>query len=547
MFSFSLITLLSLFQSTLTQQSYFINYAAYYWSSDTLQCTDYTDCIVNCYSAWSCHSVTIIAPKNAKLTINCDSNFNITGGSSSGACENINIYAENSTELHINAYNAPYEFFHSTIYTPTNQSNVNTFITCGLLGPHNKNAQVTHSCGVGHNIYSINGFETVEWSYGGTAEWSLTSNNPSFPNKMHCGTDYIQLCNKFDVDGFYYRCNNTLSVCDYDRSNQPQPTTTTTTTTPTTMSSTEFTYYDYNQPTVPWYCTDFIDCTVNCLGSSACLDATIYGPTNAILTINCDSSRDIDGAAASTYGHACSDMIIYAENCSALHINVWNNNEELYNTYIYTPYNPIQPTQTNTFITCGIIGTETSKTVTSYSCGFYNQIYSINGWRTVEWSYSGNSSWSLQQQEAINMHCSQYEYNSWDIYCSLTVDGIYYRCSDSSPCDYCRNCPTTINPTTQPTIQPTMNPTDDSLFTKISSNKNYMFVGNSERNFFEAMTYCQDEYGTSLAEIYNPQQNDEVYNIVNLYSNKPAWIGASDLFSGETNWKWIQSLGPITL
>eukprot|EP01084_Bolivina_argentea_P170976 296235_1 len=95
--------------------------------------------------------------------------------------------------------------------------------------------------------------------------------------------------------------------------------------------------------------------------------------------------------------------------------------------------------------------------------------------------------------------------------------------------------------------QPTTQPTDNSLFTKISNNKNYIFVGNSERNFFEAMTYCQDEYGTSLAKMYTQQQNDEVYNVVNLYSNKPAWIGASDLFSGESNWNWIESLSPITV
>eukprot|EP01083_Nonionella_stella_P260676 888467_1 len=102
-------------------------------------------------------------------------------------------------------------------------------------------------------------------------------------------------------------------------------------------------------------------------------------------------------------------------------------------------------------------------------------------------------------------------------------------------------------PTSPPTPEPTMQPTDDSIFSKISLNKLYMFVGNNPRNFFEAWRYCQDEYNTTLAQIHNEQQNQEMYALVNQYSNYPAWIAASDLFMGENNWNWLDSMGPIAL
>eukprot|EP01083_Nonionella_stella_P025507 70219_1 len=105
----------------------------------------------------------------------------------------------------------------------------------------------------------------------------------------------------------------------------------------------------------------------------------------------------------------------------------------------------------------------------------------------------------------------------------------------------------TSDPTIEPTANPTMRPTDDSIFSKISLNKLYMFVGNNPLNFFEAWRYCQDEYNTTLAQVHNEQQNQEMYSLVNQYSNYPAWIAASDLFMGENNWNWLDSMGPIAL
>eukprot|EP01083_Nonionella_stella_P274287 930907_1 len=87
----------------------------------------------------------------------------------------------------------------------------------------------------------------------------------------------------------------------------------------------------------------------------------------------------------------------------------------------------------------------------------------------------------------------------------------FVNCSSMN--DTIAHSPTT-NPTTQPTANPTMRPTDDSIFTKISLSKLYMFVGNNPLSFFEAWRYCQDEYNTTLAQIHNEQQNQEMYSLV---------------------------------
>ena len=66
-----------------------------------------------------------------------------------------------------------------------------------------------------------------------------------------------------------------------------------------------------------------------------------------------------------------------------------------------------------------------------------NHIYSLHGFESVSWTYSGNSSWSLG--EALNnhppnsMHCGIDYLQS----CSpFSVDGRYYRCQNASTCDY---------------------------------------------------------------------------------------------------------------
>eukprot|EP01083_Nonionella_stella_P230146 813884_1 len=225
---FSLTLTLTLFQITSSQTNQygdgFSSYYGYNWSSTILNCNDLTACTVNCWGGGSCHGVTISGPINASLTINCDSQFGGGGANGVGTCQQMNVYAGNSTTLTINVYNEDYGFFSNLIYTPNsnNASSIaNTFITCGLIEDIHPSTPTAYSCGQQNEIYSLNGWQTVEWSYAGTASWSLNHTDPSFPNNMHCGKDYLELCSGFVVDGFYYRCNE-ASVCDYDRSSEPQ-------------------------------------------------------------------------------------------------------------------------------------------------------------------------------------------------------------------------------------------------------------------------------------------------------------------------------------
>eukprot|EP01083_Nonionella_stella_P260675 888464_1 len=212
----------------------FSSYYGYGWTSTTLDCNDFVPCTVNCWGGASCVSVSINGPKNSSLTINCDSEFGGGGTNGVSSCIQMSIYAENSTSLTINVYNEDYGFKNNFVYTPnTNNPLVaNTFITCGLIEDHNPSTPTTYSCGAQNNIYSIHGWQTVEWSYAAAASWSLDLEPSIDFNTMRCGSDYLDSC-EFDVDGFYYRCVDTASACDYDRSSQPQSHTAQPTTYPT--------------------------------------------------------------------------------------------------------------------------------------------------------------------------------------------------------------------------------------------------------------------------------------------------------------------------
>eukprot|EP01084_Bolivina_argentea_P018396 34257_1 len=229
---------LLLFESTLSQLSQFTKYQQYgalfdSYGFGSYSCIDNIDCILNCYGYWACSGFDWIGPKNAKFIINCNANYNGTNNFGSGGCANLNVYAENSSELHINVYNNDDELQNGMIYTPLN-SNINTFIKCGIIGPYNANS-VTSSCG-SNNIYSKHGWQTVEWTYSGTASWSLQYGQY---NNMHCGTNYVSSCSGSTVDGFFYRCTNTQSVCDYSRKNQ-------------TRSQIDLYIYEVTTTAIPW-------------------------------------------------------------------------------------------------------------------------------------------------------------------------------------------------------------------------------------------------------------------------------------------------------
>eukprot|EP01083_Nonionella_stella_P297982 1011716_1 len=231
----------------------FTNWNGADWWGDTLHCNDFMPCTVNCWGDFSCSGVTINGPINATLTIHCDSTFGGEGQEGVGSCRHMNVYADNSTTLRINVHNEDWGFFANHIYTPNTNNPLltNTFITCGLIEDHNPSTPKTFSCGQLNNIYGLNGWQTVEWSYAGAASWSLNQTDPSNPNIMHCGNDYVDSCSGFVVDGFYYRCAQTSSACDYDRSSEPQSHTSSPTTAQPTANPIAPTSSPTNNPTNP--------------------------------------------------------------------------------------------------------------------------------------------------------------------------------------------------------------------------------------------------------------------------------------------------------
>eukprot|EP01083_Nonionella_stella_P285271 971037_1 len=193
----------------------FTNYDYKGWQQSTLNCNDAMPCTVNCLGdTFSCKDAWIYGPISSSLTINCDAQY---------TCATMTIHSENSTTLTINVHNEDYAFSRSTMYTPYHTLLPNTFITCSIIEDHNPSGFKSRTCGIEHNIYSLNGWQAVEWSYAGTASWAMVP-HWGFPDAMHCGNDYADVCSYFVADGFYYRCRNSTSVCDYDRSDEPQHT-----------------------------------------------------------------------------------------------------------------------------------------------------------------------------------------------------------------------------------------------------------------------------------------------------------------------------------
>eukprot|EP01083_Nonionella_stella_P157742 512465_1 len=199
-------------------------------------------------------------------------------------------------------------------------------------------------------------------------------------------------------------------------------------------------------------CIDDIDCILNCYATNACGSSTTIGPANAKLTINCNSHFDSQTSTQSS----CQTLTVYAQNSTELEINVYNENYEFQRNNIYTPISDL-PSTVNTFITCGIIGVNNDKTTKIWSCA-ENHIYSVNGWRSVEWTYYEDTLSSLTNimpERPNTMHCGTDYLQS----CSnWTVDSFYYRCTDqTSECDFNR-----ANQTRAPVPAPTQSPTTPS-------------------------------------------------------------------------------------
>eukprot|EP01083_Nonionella_stella_P088470 246567_1 len=191
----------------------FTNYVSKGWDQSILNCNDSMPCTINCLGdTYSCRDVLIYGPINSSLTINCDARY---------TCEFMIIHSENSTTLTINVHNEDFAFSKSTTYTPHHTLLPNTFITCSIIEDHNPSGFKSRTCGIEHNIYSLNGWQAIEWSYAGSASWALTTHR-DHSNAMYCGNGYTDECAGFVADVFYYRCEDSSSVCDYDRSSQAQ-------------------------------------------------------------------------------------------------------------------------------------------------------------------------------------------------------------------------------------------------------------------------------------------------------------------------------------
>eukprot|EP01084_Bolivina_argentea_P088104 159068_1 len=225
----------------------FTQYYSYYngWMGDTLICDDNVPCIVNCFGFTSCESVTIYGPTDSTLTVNCDGS---RGDDVSGqGCVRTIIHAEPCTKLYINVYNDNHQAYGLSIYTPTTNTNpngINTCITCGIIEAHNKQTALNvGNCLESMNIYSRTGFSSVEWTYSAQSVWALTPPAAQYTDKMHCGTDYLDICSGLAPSGRYIQCVDATSPCNaqidisnYGQCNVQEPTTTEV---KTTVSETE--------------------------------------------------------------------------------------------------------------------------------------------------------------------------------------------------------------------------------------------------------------------------------------------------------------------
>eukprot|EP01084_Bolivina_argentea_P256414 431702_1 len=285
-------------------------------------------------------------------------------------------------------------------------------------------------------------------------------------------------------------------------------------------------YYFWGENTLN--CNNNVDCIVNCYGNNACDSTTINGPDGAVLTINCDSLFQKHDEEE---GKACSNMIIKADNSTKLYINIHNVDFEFISNKIYVPAHN-NNSENNTFITCGVVGVNNNHQLAHYSCTQNNTIYSVNGWKSIQWVFTSNISLSVSNTNI--MYCNQNYSDSCSVF---DVDGLYYHCNDTeSPCDYIRSNQT-IPSISVSSKQP--------LFTKQSANNNFIFVKNIEMNFWLARQYCQQTFDTSLASIYNQQQNDEIFNLVNTFSNQSVWIGATDVFFQDNIWNWTETMNGL--
>eukprot|EP01084_Bolivina_argentea_P234014 394012_1 len=202
--------------------SLFISNSMSEFQSARIYCDHNIHCTVNCYAQQACGDTKIHGPNNATLTINCNSEglSSLPGYAEKGtACQSIDVFAENSTQLYINVYNEILSLSNAWIYLPTNNKTNNTIITCGIIGPYTSQSEEPSNtaftiCGYKNRIFSRHGFRSLIWTYYGTNEWALKLDADKYPpNRMYCGDDYTLWCYDFKVRNRMYSCLDKSSPC----------------------------------------------------------------------------------------------------------------------------------------------------------------------------------------------------------------------------------------------------------------------------------------------------------------------------------------------
>eukprot|EP01084_Bolivina_argentea_P207665 354271_1 len=224
---------------------------------DIIECTDNVDCNLRCYGAYACESAVVKGPKNAALTITCNSAHDgvcATWIACGGACNKMDVIANTSTALDINVYHARFELYWSNIFAPNNGrgGGYSTNIICGLQGANSPTpTNDVWSCGENCKLWATEGWNDVYWSYSGSNSFALLD-DPYNNQRMVCG----EYGAKYDYDHEYtclgwsvqndnrYGCNR-FSECDDYVISTTTPTKVPTMTAPTRSPS----QYPTNNPT----------------------------------------------------------------------------------------------------------------------------------------------------------------------------------------------------------------------------------------------------------------------------------------------------------
>ena len=108
---------------------------------------------------------------------------------------------------------------------------------------------------------------------------------------------------------------------------------------------------------------------------------------------------------------------------------------------------------------------------------------------------------------------------------------------------YCKHI---IDPTVSPTPNPTSLPTSPPTMKYFFNGTKYIGVyAPSGINWYNALSYCQSEFGTSLASIHS--ENDQIAASDATYAATPfsvesesflAWIGLNDYFDNDGTFSW---------